>query len=94
MNFPELLQSRLALFQGTEGQGDISGDHDVLSAGVPGNPIIGGVETAIHDNNFEPTFRRCGHPGVRNQDDYEAVPLRPAIDFLLHRTPISIDKDV
>ena len=82
------------LFQAPRSHGDIPSDHDIILAHMLDNPIIGRVELPIRNNNFEPVLLRGPHPRVRNQGDLEPIALCHTIDFLLHRTAISIDKDV
>ena len=82
------------LFQAPRSQGDIPCDHDIILAHMLGNPIIGRVELPIHNNYFEPVLLRGPHPRIRNQGDLESIALCHPIDFLLHRTAITIDKDV
>jgi len=58
------------------------------------DPVIGSIEIAPHDFQFNPPFVRNPHPGVGHQGDVEVISVGDTIHLLFDRARISIDKDM
>jgi hypothetical protein len=81
-------------FQAAGRQRNVSRDDDIVRDDACDDPIVGRVEAAVDDHQFEPVGLGNPHDRVRDQRDGVLVSLRNAIDFLLHRTGIGVDEDL
>ncbi len=73
---------------------NVRGDHDVVSAHMFSDPVIGGIEPVADDFECDPLFIRNAHPGVGHQGHFELISPSDSKHFLLDRTRIRIDKYV
>ena len=72
---------------------DVAGDHHVAAARALGDPVVGRVEVALHDDEFDAQPRRHAHPRIRDDEDAQVVARGDAVDLVLHRARIGVHVD-
>jgi hypothetical protein len=79
--------------QAAIGEGDVGGDRDVAGFDAFRDPVIGGVESAFHDDELDQILRRHPERRVRDDVDLDAVPAGNPVDLLLDRAGVGINID-
>ena len=72
---------------------DVGCDDDVVCACVFGNPVVGCVGMVFNNLLLNPVFVGDAYPGIGYEDDFEAITLGHAVDFLFYGTGVGVDED-
>jgi hypothetical protein len=91
---PGRADDKRAFLQAAVRERDVSGDHNVAWLHVFDNPIVGCIESVLHDLEHNPSFLGNSHPGVGHQGDIQTISAGDAVDLVFDRARIGIYKDV
>ena len=82
-----------ARFHAAAGERDVDGDDDIAFSRALRDPVVGGVHAGTGGDALDQRILRHADEIARDHADRQAMPVRDAIDLVLHRAGVGIDID-
>jgi hypothetical protein len=78
------------LLQATVRERDIGRDRDIAWRHAFGDPVVGGVESPLHNDKFNELFSGYAKRGIGNNINFDLIAPRDAVDFFFDGAGVSI----
>ena len=78
----------------SNGERNVVTDNDIAQAAVVNDPVLCGVECALHDAEVECLIIRDADPGVDHHENLVLLAAGDSVHLLLDWTGVGVDEDV